>query len=99
MAHVTKQLAFKMDTCHKIKHCHLVAHIIAYVICCRNTYGQKCIYISYIHVKYHMSHATYKLVATCLMQLCQMQMHVAWVIEIQLQILVAKLGFSFSGCK
>ncbi len=24
-------LAFKMDTCHKNKHCHLVAHIVAYL--------------------------------------------------------------------
>ncbi len=26
MTHVTISLAFKMDTCHKTKHCHLVAN-------------------------------------------------------------------------
>ncbi len=37
MTHIIKYLTFKMDTCHKIKHCHLVAHIVTYAIFCKNT--------------------------------------------------------------
>jgi len=31
-----------MATCHQIKHCHLITHIVAHATCCGNTYGWKC---------------------------------------------------------
>jgi len=57
-----------MDTCHKNKHCHLVAHIVAYlqfvvrIDIDENVYTCQVPYVT----------CNFKLAITCFMELCQM---------------------------
>jgi hypothetical protein len=60
-----------MDTSLKIEYFYLVAHIVAYAICCKNTYRWKCIYMPNIifciklQVDYNLSYANVPNVVAC----------------------------------